>query len=818
MMQNITLTFTSGVQITYETLPSKNIHWHDTLQLIYQLSGKSKVYLSDNQYYMQESDLIVINPYQLHNVELLGASTALSIQFSRELLSRLNGVQFDCISFLAPRKLNSVFDHMRSKIASLFQVYYDDRSDDDLVLLSRAYEVLHILNVHFKCTDSITIEVDEPRISKLLKYLHIHYADEISLDDLSKHAFLSSNYLSQFFRKKLNTTFTNYVYEIRLNHAFYELCNTDKHITDIALDNGFGRVDNFINRFRTKYKVTPGKYRRTLSITNIDNTAPLPQLPPSSRFFALLRYSNHKAEPATKIGLPKKRIHIPISAMTTGKQISHDWRSIVNIGYADDCLIMEVQQQLADMQNAIGFDYVRFHGIFSDSMRFYYEDAEGNPTFRYALIDLLLDRLLSLGFNLFIEFSFLPELLSPDSTYVYQNRSYIGFPTSMGKWKLMVKSFLQHCIDRYGLLTVRKWKFSLFSISFALYGFLSVSEYYQLYKETFQITKQIDKAFLFAGPGIEGSLLLKEEDNTCRIFFQNCIKDKCVPDLLLMHSFPHSYEEVVTDFNQMVHHNDHTASFQLNSDERFMSTIIRAMKNLLQTLSLSHLPLMIDEWNATYWQRDLSSDTCYKAVYVIKNLLETMDMTCGKAYWTLSDLINDWKFEEKLFHGGHGLYTRNGIRKSVMHAFCFLSKLGNEVIASDNGFYITRSAQGIQIILYNYCHYNTMYRLLAEFNDPKDRYSAFQMKEPLTFYLDISDMPGKRYTCEYYSISQYSGSAFDEWIRLGAPDEITPENLAYLKHRSEPVRRIEQRNNLKNIKITLEPLEVMQILIAAHEE
>lgn len=811
----------SEICIVYETAPSKQIHWHDSLQIQYQLTGKAKATLQGRQYLMHEADVIVINPFELHNVELLGASTALSFCFPQQMLGQIRGMQFDCISCAQPKQ--NGFDALRTELAALFQIYFGERPHGQLELLSHVYELFHQL-IRFRREEHMALATDQPRVSRILQYLHTRYAEEVTLRDLATQEYLSPNYLSQFFRDKLDTTFTQYLSDIRLDHGFFELCNTAKSITNIALDNGFGRVDTFIERFRRKYGTTPGKFRKGLaqfhSLKLIPTcTQAIPERPPGTRFQTLLRYgAQEQTEAETAAVQQPSRKSISVRARQRGKPIAHDWRTIINAGYADDCCTAEVQEQIARVQTAIGFEYVQFHGIFSDSMHFYDEDEQGKPYLHFTYVDLLLDRLLAQQLKMFLEFSFLPQALAPRKSHVYQNHSYIGFPNDLDKWCALVRGFLTHCISRNGLSIVRQWKFTLFSITFSLYGFLTLQEYYQLYRETWRTVKSVDPELQFGGPGIEGSLLLNTEDQTVSVFLQQCLADGCIPDFLTMHSFPHSFDEIASDFNRIVHQNDLTASFGLSSNENFMADALAALKQAAASLGLGNLPVWIDEWDSTIWQRDLCSDTCYKAVYIVKNMLENMDQTKGKAYWTVSDLINDWKIDGKLFHGGHGLITYNGIPKASFYAYELLAHMGHELLDAGDGWYVTRSAAQIQILLYHYCHYNTMYRMLFEFHAPSERYSAFQKKAPVEYEISIPDAEGKSFVCEYFRIGRNSGSSLDEWIRLGAPEELSADNLAYLKHRSEPVRWMERRGTLTDIKVTLEPLEVVQIIINTHEE
>jgi len=808
---------TSGIQIAYETVPSKQIHWHDTLQIIYLLNGKAKITVNGQQYLMHKTDFVVMNPFELHNVELLGASSALSFHFSQALLSKLQGAQFECMTCLYPQKEQSRFDPIRAELAAVFELHFGAPScDGELELFSHVYELMHQLSRSFRKQGSSSSSTEQPRISRILQYMNTHYAEEITLGEVAAQEFLSPNYLSQFFRDKLDTTFTQYLNDIRLNHGFFELCNTEKSITEIALDNGFGRVDTFIERFRRKYSITPGKFRKGLTSIQSAGSGLLPStqeqdIQPGTRFQELTKYAVRKMECSQSRNTRQQKLSV--SAAQQGRAVRHKWKYLINAGYADDLLSINVQQQLAEIQRTIGFEYVRFHGIFSDTMHIYEEDTTGRLLLHFTHSDLLLDQILALDAKPYLEFSFLPRALAPGQTYVYQNFSYIGFPDDIGKWKQLVIGFLTHCIQRYGLYTVRQWRFTLFSITFAHYGFLTENQYCVLFDETRRAVKQVDSCLQFGGPGIEGSVML---DNALpkETFFHYCMEHSCVPDFVTMQSYPHTTQEIISDFNRLVHQNDYTVSFGLSSNENFMSDAIREAQALLARLGWSSVPLWIEECGSTIWPRDLCSDTCYRAVHIVKNLTENMDRTVGNAYWTLSDLINDWKTDKQLFHGGHGIFTCNGIPKAAFYAFQFLARMGDELLSAGDGWYITRGGGQIQVLLYHYCHYNAMYQKLLELQNPRERYSAFQPQSPVEYRIDFSGIEGTRFTCEHIRIGRDSGSAYDEWVRLGSPEELSPDNQAYLCHRSEPVRWIEQRDTLRDIHVTLEPLEVVQIIIS----
>ncbi|AIQ67807.1 GH39 family glycosyl hydrolase [Paenibacillus graminis] len=118
------------------------------------------------------------------------------------------------------------------------------------------------------------------------------------------------------------------------------------------------------------------------------------------------------------------------------------------------------------------------------------------------------------------------------------------------------------------------------------------------------------------------------------------------------------------------------------------------------------LPVYLTEWNSTVSHKDLMSDTCFKSAYIIKNFTENYDRLDAFGYWLLTDLL---LLPQQLFHGRLGLFTYNNIKKPSYHAFSFLNKLGNERIADGDGYFITRSRTGYQILLHNYNHYDEVY-------------------------------------------------------------------------------------------------------------
>jgi xylan 1,4-beta-xylosidase len=175
------------------------------------------------------------------------------------------------------------------------------------------------------------------------------------------------------------------------------------------------------------------------------------------------------------------------------------------------------------------------------------------------------------------------------------------------------------------------------------------------------------------------------------------------------------------------HQSQQSAPTVLSSDENFMRTVREQLQSLFEEFGVGKQELWFEECNSTLWQRDLSGDTCYKAVWLAKNLCENYDCAESFGYWLLTDLMDEHTALDSVFHGGYGLLTYNGIPKSGYQAMRFLRQLGDTQIGAGDGWFLTRRGKDFQLLLYHYCHYDNLYRYrYKRLSSPQEAYSVFQ--------------------------------------------------------------------------------------------
>ncbi|MBO9610938.1 MAG: helix-turn-helix transcriptional regulator, partial [Paenibacillaceae bacterium] len=102
-------------------------------------------------------------------------------------------------------------------------------------------------------------------INKLRTYIDGHLHEDISLDSLAAVAFVSSSYISKLFREMLHVSFSDYLTEARMSRAAALLAESAESVADIAAQTGYSNSQNFCNRFKKHFGITPSQYRLSRS-------------------------------------------------------------------------------------------------------------------------------------------------------------------------------------------------------------------------------------------------------------------------------------------------------------------------------------------------------------------------------------------------------------------------------------------------------------------------------------------------------------------------------------------------------------------------
>lgn len=790
----------------------QNLH---CLRLYYVLSGTLHIRIGLRNYEYTADEITIVNAHEPFSIMQEGAVVA---SFDLELSSI--EAEIPELWFSRNPTVESEPDPLyvlKSLLARFVKFNVDIKEDTALLNRSMYYAIAHHLLTFFRVNKPKLQSSNNTKaelMDSIARYIDRNYTQPLSLNQLAEQFYLSPPYLSKMFKQLYGTTFSSYLMDIRLQNCLQALTSKEKSIEEISEQYGFPNSRSFISHFKNKYGITPGHYRKqhfeqlaqpTQGESDYTDIARGQELEPFAKYLE----SNVMPGQNTDEGLIKLEEIPPCNVNTSGTPLRHTFRRLISAGSAADILLAENQKMLQTIQREVGFQYIRFHGLLDDALMVYGEDENGQPLLNFSYVDTIFDFLLSIGLRPFIELSYMPKKLArSEARTAYYNRSVISLPSSSGKWCHLVTELVRHFNSRYGQKEVASWPFSLWNLpdsGSSLLGLGNVEEYFHFYEATYRAAKQQNADISFSAPSCLTETA--EEGTYLREFLTLCEKNNCMPDLLQYHFYP-IYIESMDNARQRL-----TYRYSPNALKESIETVYGNM----QDWSGYPLPLYVSEWSSTISPRELLSDTAFQAVYIVKNVLENYDSTESLGYWTLADTISSGKMAAELFHGGVGLFTYNGIKKASYQAFRLLAKLGEEKLSSGEGYFITRSSNGWQILLYNYQHYSELYARGELFDMTfTSRYTPFPNAVREKFSLVLEGFEGSAYLLTETVLGQKYGSSFDKWLELGALPLKDREELEYLQASSLPLikkRHATPKDAKLEISFTLEPHEVRLIEI-----
>ncbi|MCC4788585.1 helix-turn-helix transcriptional regulator [Vibrio splendidus] len=161
------------------------------------------------------------------------------------------GLQF---SSATAEKATELLDRVMEKpphqqlltLFSLFSVLLDDE------------EVVQLINPIFKAGEGDEIS---DKLDKVEAFLMNHFIQDISVNDLASHLYISESSVRRLFQKHYKESFSQRLKKIRLNVACDLLINTSLPVSLILEKVGYDNQANFNRQFKSYKQVTPTQYR-----------------------------------------------------------------------------------------------------------------------------------------------------------------------------------------------------------------------------------------------------------------------------------------------------------------------------------------------------------------------------------------------------------------------------------------------------------------------------------------------------------------------------------------------------------------------------
>ena len=248
-------------------------HLHPMYEIYYLMSGTSKMFLDDSIYLLNKGDMVFIPMNTIHKTSYVNeksherfaitfndravpdiktSSSVISFKkiFSSDPVMHLAGANRDYIEGLLNRML-SEYDHS------------DDYSDLNIRNCLQELLIFLLRYRRHRTSEYVpNIGMTDSLMQEAARYIRANYRRNLSLEEIAMHINMSPTYFSKKFKSSTGFGYKEYLSHIRIQEASDMLLETDRSITEIALECGFNDGNYFGSVFKKRKGISPCQYRK----------------------------------------------------------------------------------------------------------------------------------------------------------------------------------------------------------------------------------------------------------------------------------------------------------------------------------------------------------------------------------------------------------------------------------------------------------------------------------------------------------------------------------------------------------------------------
>ncbi|MBQ2676272.1 MAG: helix-turn-helix domain-containing protein [Clostridia bacterium] len=242
-------------------------HYHDFYEVFCFVDGEVDYWVEGSVYHLKPGDILLINPTELHKPLPRSDDS----KYERIVL----WINKSYISTLAEGMLETCFDsklasykkilrpnsaeksELFSLLSSFIREYYSEDFGNSACTLGILLQVMTLINrISLKSGGSSEKYRTSTLIADVLAYIGEHYSEDLSLESVAKHFFVSKYYLSHEFSKAVGTGLYRYIMLKRLNIA-HDMLMSGMSPGQVSHLCGFKDYTVFFRAFKAEYGISP---------------------------------------------------------------------------------------------------------------------------------------------------------------------------------------------------------------------------------------------------------------------------------------------------------------------------------------------------------------------------------------------------------------------------------------------------------------------------------------------------------------------------------------------------------------------------------
>lgn len=251
-------------------------HWHEEVEFNYAYQGSIEIQTFDHTYRIKQGEAYFINTNVMDKKQKAAGSSK-TVEHAHLFHPILLGGYFNStfytkylnpvlknrsVEVLVIRESNPTGKKFITLLHQLTELAdQPDKEFEIRNLLSQAWLTL-IAEIKFQEQHQQLTVSPRERSKNILAYLHKHYAEKVTINDIATAVNVSPKECIRSFKKSIHQTPIEYLLNYRIEQAKKLLRQSEFSITDVALQAGFSTSAYFSKIFKERVGQIPREYRQ----------------------------------------------------------------------------------------------------------------------------------------------------------------------------------------------------------------------------------------------------------------------------------------------------------------------------------------------------------------------------------------------------------------------------------------------------------------------------------------------------------------------------------------------------------------------------
>ena len=244
-----------------------DFHNHAEFEILYFTNGAPEITIGDKVFSAKEGDFIFINPMEIHSVRILDKPYSLkcicfnpSIINDKRISEKLKEEMLYIKNYIDSQKYDT--SYLKNLFMSISKAYEstDEWSDTEIS------SYITLMFIYLLKNNSISKKEPDTKASAfcsdVLKYIALHYSENITSSDVSRALSYSQGYFCRKFLQNFGQSFSDYLnmYRVSMSKIFLE--NSNSTVSEVAYNCGFNSADYFAKCFKKIVGILPSEYKK----------------------------------------------------------------------------------------------------------------------------------------------------------------------------------------------------------------------------------------------------------------------------------------------------------------------------------------------------------------------------------------------------------------------------------------------------------------------------------------------------------------------------------------------------------------------------